>query len=223
MRHPTLQRHQQPLPTALSALMMVLALLPLQGCKRSDMVTEWPPASPSPVAYLEDGVITSRVRAALILSPVVNSYNIRVESHQGVVLLSGMAADPTQIDLAVFVAQTVSGVKSVDSFMFSNGTAPALAVRQGHTPDLQALRAKRLLAPVPSQLYQERHAPTGADEHSAPASAVHADSPLPPPILAPESPNVMQPQGMPRANRWVTIAHSVLGIRSIQDDLQIKP
>ena len=47
--------------------------------------------------------------------------------------------------------------------------------------------------------------------------------PLPPPIPAPESPNVMQPQGMPRASRWVTIAHSVLGIRSIQDDLQIKP
>jgi len=222
MRHLTLQRHQQPLPTALSALMMVLALLPLQGCKRSDMVTEWAPASPSPVAYLEDGVITSRVRAALILSPVVNSYNISVESHQGVVLLSGMAADPTQIDLAVFVAQTVPGVKSVDSFMFSNGTAPALAVRQGHTPDLQALRAKRLLAPVPSKLYQERHAPTGADEPSATGSAVHADSPLPPSIPAPESPNVMQPQGMPRANRWVTIAHSVLGIRSIQDDLQIK-
>ena len=113
MRHPTLQRHRQPLPAAISALMMALALLPLQGCKRSDMVPEWAPASPSPVAYLEDGVITSRVRAALILSPVVNSYNIRVESHQGVVLLSGMAADPTQIDLAVFVAQTVSGVKSL--------------------------------------------------------------------------------------------------------------
>ena len=87
MRHLPFQPTHHPLLGSLCAVLVVLTALPLQGCKRSDMVTEWVPAGPSPVAYLEDGVITSRVRAALILSPVLNSYNISVESHQGVVLL----------------------------------------------------------------------------------------------------------------------------------------
>ena len=173
MRHLPFQPTHHPLLGSLCAVLVVLTALPLQGCKRSDMVTEWVPAGPSPVAYLEDGVITSRVRAALILSPVLNSYNISVESHQGVVLLSGMAADPTQIDLAVFVAQTVPGVSSVDSFMFSTGAAPAQAASQGHTPDLEALRARQLMNATPSAQYQQRHAPPPfADEPTNPASAV---------------------------------------------------
>lgn len=223
MRHLTSHPTHHPLPGRLCTVLVVLALLPLLGCKRSDMVTQWAPASPSPVAYLEDGVITSRVRAALILSPVVNSYNIRVESHQGVVLLSGMAADPTQIDLAVFVAQTVPGVNSVDSFMFSTGTAPALAVRQGHTPDLGALRARQLLDTPPSQPYRERHAQAPvADEPSDPASAVYAAAEPAPLAQEPDAATDNPAPGMPRLSRWVRLAHSVLGIGSIQDELQIK-
>ncbi|MBL7090427.1 BON domain-containing protein [Acidovorax sp.] len=223
MRHLTSHPTHHVLPRSLCTVLVVLTLLPLLGCKRSDMVTQWAPASPSPVAYLEDGVITSRVRAALILSPVVNSYNISVESHQGVVLLSGMAADPTQIDLAVFVAQTVPGVNSVDSFMFSTGAAPALAVRQGHTPDLAALRARQLLDALPSQLYQEPQPPHPiADEPSDPASAVYATAEPVPLAQEPDPATDTPAQGMPRLSRWVRLAHSVLGIGSIQDELQIK-
>ncbi|MCZ8222050.1 MAG: BON domain-containing protein [Acidovorax sp.] len=224
MRYLTIHHTLQPIPGSVFVLLTLLVLLPLLGCKRSDMTTLWAPASPLPVAYLEDSVITSRVRAALIVSPVVNSYNISVESHDGVVLLSGMAEDPTQIDLAVFVAQTVPGVKSVDSFMFSNSTAPALVVRQSHIPDLQALRSQRLLTSVPSQQYRGRQAQTGADEPPKPSSAVYGEAtPPPPPSPTPEFPNAMQPQDSPCPSRWVTIAYSVLGIRSIQDDLKIKP
>ncbi|MDD2180031.1 BON domain-containing protein [Acidovorax sp. D2M1] len=200
MRDLTLHTTHHPPPRNLCTVLVVLALLPL-GCKRSDMVAQWAPASSSPVAHLEDGVIASRVRTALILSPVVNSHYISVESHQSVVLLSGMAANPTQIDLAVFVAQTVPGVKSVESFMFSNGTVPALAVHQGHTPDLQALRAKRLLGPAPSQLYPERYAQAGVYEPSGPSSAVYI-GPLPQqPLPEPESTNNTPPKGMFRPSR----------------------
>nr|WP_288850535.1 BON domain-containing protein [uncultured Acidovorax sp.] len=223
MRHLPFQPTHHPLLSSLCTVLVVLTVLPLQGCKRSDMVTQWAPASPSPVAYLEDGVITSRVRAALILSPVVNSYNISVESHQGVVLLSGMAADPTQIDLAVFVAQTVPGVSSVDSFMFSTGAAPAQAVHQGHTPDLEALRARQLRNATPSSQYQQRHAPPPvADEPTDPASEVYAAANSAPSAPEPAPATDTSATGIPYQSRWVRLAHSVLGIRSIQDELQIK-
>lgn len=204
MRHPS--------PRQLSgALLGALAVMSLQGCKRIDMVTDWTPASPTPTAYLEDSVLASRVRAALILSPVVNSFNIGVESHQGVVLLSGMAADPTQIDLAVFVAQTVPGVSSVDSFMFSTGGVPALAVDKGYSPDPGGLRARRPLGNFP-------HAePTGHEEQplATMTPVIALSHPLPPD-------NGQPPYSAPRPSRWVSLAHSVLGIRSIQEELLIK-
>eukprot|EP01034_Spumella_vulgaris_P032153 gene32153-39709_t len=52
-------------------------------------------------AGLKAGVLTSRVKAALLLSPVQNSAYIGVDVRQGVVLLSGRVDDATQRDLAV--------------------------------------------------------------------------------------------------------------------------
>jgi hypothetical protein len=76
---------------------------------------------------------------------VQHSIDINIESHQGVVLLSGTVADKTQMDLAVFVAQTVPGVNRVDRFMFSTGVEPVTANRSNYSPDFKELRARRLL------------------------------------------------------------------------------
>ena len=108
---------------------------------------ESPPADPSPIAYLQDSVLTLRVRTALIRSPVMNGLDIGVETHEGVVLLSGRAPDPTQIDLAVFVAENVPGVGSVNSTLYACGTPATHPVRQGYSPDLAALRARRVGRP----------------------------------------------------------------------------
>ena len=142
MRHPT--------PRQLSgALLGALAVMSLQGCKRIEMATPKVPAKPSPTAYVDDSVLTSRVRAALLRSPVVNSFNIGIETHEGVVLLSGMAVNTTQIDLAVFVAQTVPGVNSVDSFMFSSGLAAAETTEKAYSVDPGGLTATRPPGQIP--------------------------------------------------------------------------
>lgn len=123
------------------ALLGAMVMVSFQGCKRTDVVSSSVPLSPASVVYVEDSVLTSRVRAALILSPVQRSTHINIESHQGVVLLSGTVADKTQMDLAVFVAQTVPGVSQVDSLMLSAGIAPALANRRSYSPNLGELGA----------------------------------------------------------------------------------
>ena len=140
MRHPMTCRLS-------GALLGALAMASLQGCKRADTAAESPPADPSPIAYLQDSVLTLRVRTALIRSPVMNGLDIGVETHEGVVLLSGRAPDPTQIDLAVFVAENVPGVGSVNSTLYACGTPATHPVRQGYSPDLAALRARRVGRP----------------------------------------------------------------------------
>lgn len=222
MRYFTPHKFHGSVQISLYGALALLSVLSLSGCQRSEAVAQWVPPSPSPVTYLEDSVLTSRVRASLIMSPVINSFNIGVESHQGVVLLSGMAANQTQIDLAVFVAQTVPGVSLVDSFMFATGATPALAVRQSHVPDLNTQSADRFQVHLPGDISQQHQAQAEAEEPSEPASAVYAAvAPVPPPQgsnLVSTPPN----ESMPGPSRWVRIAHSVLGIGSIQDELQIK-
>ena len=130
------------------AFLGALAMVSLQGCRRTDMVSTWVPPSPASTVYVADGVLESRVRAALILSPVQHSIDINIESHQGMVLLSGTVADKTQMDLAVFVAQTVPGVNRVDtvnSIMFSTSVEPVTANLSSYAPSLEELRARRLL------------------------------------------------------------------------------
>ncbi|ART53580.1 hypothetical protein CBP34_08250 [Acidovorax carolinensis] len=127
------------------AFLGALAMVSLQGCRRTDMVSTWVPPSPASTVYVADGVLASRVRAALILSPVQHSIDINIESHQGAVLLSGMMVDKTQMDLAVFVAQTVPGVNRVDSLMIAAGVEPVTDNRSNYSPDFRELRARRLL------------------------------------------------------------------------------
>lgn len=138
MRHPTPRQFS-------GALLGALAVMALQGCKRDDILAAPAPSSPPPTTYLEDQVLTLKIRTALLLSPVLHSVNVGVQSHGGAVLLSGMATNTTQIDLALFVAQTVPGVTSVDSFMFAPAPAPTVALNDAApTQGLQAPKTERL-------------------------------------------------------------------------------
>ena len=120
-------------PFALST-MGVVSLVLLQGCNGADVVSQKAPTILTSSVFLEDSVLTSRVKAALLMSPVEGSINIGVESHRGVVLLSGMAPNATQRDLAMFVALNVRDVTQVDNFMFTTLTTPAAAQRAGDAP-----------------------------------------------------------------------------------------
>lgn len=63
--------------------------------------------------YLDDKVVTSKVKAALLKDPEVKGLQVNVETFNGVVQLSGFVDKPEQIPRATEVAKGVEGVKSV--------------------------------------------------------------------------------------------------------------
>lgn len=63
--------------------------------------------------YVDDTLITSKVKAAFVNEPDVKSAEINVETFKGVVQLSGFASSQAAINKAVQVARDVKGVKSV--------------------------------------------------------------------------------------------------------------
>ena len=67
--------------------------------------------------YMDDTVITTKVKAAILEEPTLKSAEINVETFKGVVQLSGFVASPAAQGTAVAVASKVGGVKSVKNDM----------------------------------------------------------------------------------------------------------
>jgi osmotically-inducible protein OsmY len=67
--------------------------------------------------YVDDTVITTKVKAAIFNEPTLKSAEINVETFKGVVQLSGFVSSKVAENKAVEVARTVAGVKSVKDDM----------------------------------------------------------------------------------------------------------
>lgn len=63
--------------------------------------------------YVDDSVLTTKVKASIFNEPTLKSTEINVETFKGVVQLSGFVANPADIAKAGEVARGVQGVKSV--------------------------------------------------------------------------------------------------------------
>lgn len=67
--------------------------------------------------YLDDTVITARVKTAVFNETTLKSSEINVETYKGVVQLSGFVNSQTDINKAVEIARKVKGVSSVQNDM----------------------------------------------------------------------------------------------------------
>lgn len=63
--------------------------------------------------YVDDAVITTKVKAAFAADPTVKATEINVETFKGDVQLSGFVAEPRDAQRAVEIARGVQGVTSV--------------------------------------------------------------------------------------------------------------
>ncbi len=63
--------------------------------------------------YIDDSVITAKVKASLADDPLTKAYQINVETFKGVVQLSGFVATQAEVNKAVALARGVKGVTSV--------------------------------------------------------------------------------------------------------------
>lgn len=67
--------------------------------------------------YIDDTVITAKVKAALVNDPDLKATEINVETFKGTVQLSGFVSSRGDIDKAVAVARNIKGVTAVRNSM----------------------------------------------------------------------------------------------------------
>jgi hyperosmotically inducible protein len=73
---------------------------------------------------VDDAVVTSGVKAALLGDPMIKSLDFQVETRKGTVQLSGFVDDQKQIDQALTLTRGVAGVVKVENSL-SVKSAPA--------------------------------------------------------------------------------------------------
>lgn len=103
------------LSMALTAGMAIL----VTGCNRQEAVSPNAAAS-SPTSVgteIDDTVVTTKVKSALLGDQDVKGFEFKVETRKGMVQLSGFVDNQTLVDRAISVARGVEGVKGVENNM----------------------------------------------------------------------------------------------------------
>lgn len=93
-----------------TALLAILAVVGLTGCAATAK-------HESTGEYVDDTVLTTKVKKEIFDEPGLKSAEINVETFKGVVQLSGFVSSQENANTAVRVAKNVKGVTSVKNDM----------------------------------------------------------------------------------------------------------
>ena len=91
-------------------IILAVMLMTTLGCAST-------PKKESTGEYIDDSVITTKVKAAVFNEPTLKSSEINVETYKGVVQLSGFVSSEDDISKAVEVTRNVKGVASIKDDM----------------------------------------------------------------------------------------------------------
>ena len=94
----------------LSAFFLAVLLVTTVGCASTS-------TQEGTGEYVDDSVITAKVKASILNEPTLKSMEINVETFKGVVQLSGFVSSQTAINKAVYLTRHVKGVTSVKNDM----------------------------------------------------------------------------------------------------------
>ncbi|HYN64067.1 MAG TPA: BON domain-containing protein, partial [Candidatus Limnocylindrales bacterium] len=109
---PQLNRAMDPIESLMSllkrcsALFIAALLLSMLGCAATS-------TQESTGEYIDDSVITAKVKSAILNEPSLKVFQINVETYKNVVQLSGAVATRSEVAKAGELARSVKGVRSV--------------------------------------------------------------------------------------------------------------
>jgi osmotically-inducible protein OsmY len=95
---------------SISAVFLGIVLATALGCAPT-------PTKEGTGEYVDDTIITTKVKAAIFNEPSLKSSEINVETFKGAVQLSGFVKYQADINKAVQITNSVKGVKSVKNDM----------------------------------------------------------------------------------------------------------
>lgn len=100
----------KPLNKYLSAVFLAVSLASVVGCAPT-------PTQQGTGEFVDDAIITTKVKAALVEDPITKALEIKVKTFKGEVQLSGFVSSQEAMNRAVELARDVKGVTFVRNDM----------------------------------------------------------------------------------------------------------
>ncbi|PIJ50258.1 molecular chaperone OsmY [Erwinia sp. OLTSP20] len=151
-------------------------------------------------SYMDDSGITAKVKAALVNDSAIKSTDISVKTQKGVVTLSGFVADRQQADNALALARSVAGVKSVtDQLQLKESKGQTLKGYAGDTATTSEIKAKLLADDI---------VPSRKVKVTTTSGVVQLSGTV---------------DNQAQSQRAEGIAKAIEGVKSVKNDLTVKP
>ena len=170
----------------------------LAGCSKVEEPARAPAASPTIGTEIDDSLLTTRVKAALLDNIDIKSFDLKVETRKGDVMLSGFVDNQAQIDHALAIARSVPGVVTVSNGVNLKGAPTTIGTKIDDTVITAQIKAALM-----------------ADDSikSADIAAVTRDG-------------IVQLSGFvnnqPQIDRALAVAGSIKGVIRINNEMRIK-
>ncbi len=150
--------------------------------------------------YMGDNAATAKVKSALLEEKSLKSTDISVETNHGVVTLSGFVNSQAEAETAVDIAKNVEGVKSVsDKLHVKDQKSQSVSEYAGDAATTSSIKAKLLADDI------------------VPSRNVSVETTDGVVLLTGNVENKAQ------SERAESIAKAVDGVKSVKNDLSIKP
>ncbi len=114
-------KHTRIASLLLTATLAGVLTLTVMGCSKPVDSAKAPGASTTVGTDIDDSVITSSAKSALLADADIKSFDFKLETRKGEVLLSGFVDNQSQVDRAIAVTRTVPGVKNVQNNVVLKG------------------------------------------------------------------------------------------------------
>ncbi|MCK9215824.1 BON domain-containing protein [Rhodoferax sp.] len=170
----------------------------LAGCSKVEEPARAPAANTTLGTEIDDSLLTTRVKAALLDNIDIKSFDLKVETRKGDVMLSGFVDNQAQIDHALAIARAVPGVVTVSNSVNLKGAPTTIGTKIDDTVITAQVKAALM-----------------ADDSikSADIAAVTRDG-------------IVQLSGFvnnqPQIDRALAVAGSIKGVIRINNEMRIK-
>ena len=135
MSHTT---QHSPSNAAMAKALAGILAISLAACGKSPEESTVAAPSSSMGDVIDNTVVTARIKSALMANPRINSYDFKVETRNGEVMLSGFVDTQEQLDLAMETVRAVEGVGSIQN----NVTLKAANATAGNKVDDGVITAR---------------------------------------------------------------------------------
>lgn len=100
-----------------TALILLVGLFAIPALQASENTGSAERIGQSTGQYIDDAALTTKVKVALLTDNLLSAFEVKVNTHSGIVTLSGEVDRPETVHRAIKLTSAIPGVKAINTHL----------------------------------------------------------------------------------------------------------